>query len=113
MLKLTDSENLFNFWQELKSHVVAVKNLSSDIKVSVNVDDVEYNNILTKGIEINEDEIYIYLTPKIRLSIFKKSDYKLYFDIYFEGNLGGTFKVANEEFVKVFKFHKEIQFKDL
>ena len=113
MIKLTDSENLFNFWQELKSHVEAVKDLSSDIKVSVNVDDVEYNNILTKGLEINEDEIYIYLTPKIRLSIFKKSDYKLYFDNFFNDNSGGTFKVANEEFVKVFKFHKEIQFKDL
>lgn len=113
MVKPTKSENLFNFWQYLKTHAEAVKSLSSDIKVSVSVDDVEYNNILTKGLKINEDEIYIYLTPKIKLTILKKSDYKLYFDNFFNGNLGGTFKVANEEFVKVFKFHKEIQFKDL
>lgn len=113
MLKLTNSENLFNFWQELNSHVEAVKSLSSDIKVSVNVDGVEYSDIITRVIKRDVDEIYIYLTPKVKLTIFKKSDYKLYFDNYFNDNSDSTFKVANEEFVKVFKFHKEIQFKDL
>lgn len=113
MLKLTKSENLFNFWQELKSHVEAVKSLGSDIKVSLNVDGVEYSNILTEGLKRDEDEIYINLTPKIKLTIFKKGDYKLYFDNYFNDSSDSTFKIANEEFVKVFKFHKEIQFKDL
>ena len=113
MSKLSNAEHFHNFWQELKSHVEAVKDLSSDIKVSMNVDGVEYNNIITKGLKRNEDEIYIYLTPKVKLSIFKKTDYKLYFDNYFNDNSDSTFKVANEEFVKVFKFHKEIQFKDL
>lgn len=113
MIKLTKSENLFNFWQELKSHVEAVKGLSSDIKVSLKVDSEVYENIDVKDIKKNEKEIYINLSSKIKITLFSKKEYEYYFNNLFDESRSNTFEIAEGEFTKVFKFYKEIQFKDL
>lgn len=112
MPKLSKEDNLYNFWQEIVSRVKAVKSLDSEIKVSLDIGGVLYDNILTKSLKVEDGEVYIELTSKLRLSIFKKTEYELYFDKFYDG-VWSTFTVASEEFAKVFKFYKEIQFRDL
>ena len=112
MSKLSNAEYLNNFWQELASNVRLVKSLDSNIKVSLDVDGVIYDNILNEDLKIVDGEVYIELTSKLRLTIFKKSDYELYFDRFYD-RVSSTFTVAREEFTKVFKFHSEVSLSDL
>lgn len=113
MPKLTKVDPLNNFWQELVSHVSSLTSIDKDVIISLNADNTNYDNIEVLGIEKNDNEIYIKLTSKIKVTLFSKGDYEYYFDNLFDDNSDNTFDIAQSEFLKVFKFYKEIQFKDL
>lgn len=113
MPKLTKEDNLHNFWQELVSHTSALTSISKDVSVSLNIDSEVYVNIDVKDIKKNEKEIYINLSSKIKITLFSKKEYEYYFNNLFDESRSNTFEIAQSEFTKVFKFYKEIQFKDL
>lgn len=113
MPKLTKVDHLNAFWQELVSHVSSLTSIDKGVITSLNVDNTNYDNIEVIYIKKNDNKIYIKLTPNIKVTLFSKGDYEHYFNNLFDDSSESTFDIAQSEFLKVFKFYKEIQFKDL
>lgn len=103
------NKNTDVFWQEIERNITAIKALPNDIIISI-VDGMneQYSHINGNDIYIDDKAVWVTLTKRHMLVLFKKSDYMV-LNNYSKCD---SVAIAKSEIENTFKFSKAIDYKD-
>ena len=106
----TSDKNVDVFWQEIERNIKAIKALPNDILICI-VDGMneQYSHVNANDIYIDDKAVWVTLTKRHMLVLFKKSDYMV-LNTYLVCN-GAA--IAKSEIENTFRFSKEIDYKDV
>lgn len=104
------NKNTDVFWQEIKRNIAIIKALPNDVIISI-VDGMneQYSHINANDIYIDDKGVWVTLTKRHMLVLFKKSDYMV-MNNYTKCD---SVAIAKSELEKTFVFSKAIDYKDI
>ena len=106
----TSHKNIDLFWQAIERNIAAIKALPNDILISI-VDGIneQYSHVNANDIYCDHKAVWVTLTKRHMLVLFKKSDYMV-LNTY-PNNNGAA--IAKSEIENTFQFSKAIDYSDI